>query len=361
MSSIFKYIILKLKRHYKLEMTTIFLLLLFFITTICLVSINSTAVFVKQYVSAKYEDYTLSKLSMDNEFYKNNNLDDKVLARFAIGCTSYQADDGSWKQRPMAVMEEKFLEAFPVSFKTELKEDVDIKIIASYKFKDKYVIGEKREFYVDGEIIEGTVVGYTKEELLLTPEGLQSLVHLWSDKAEIMVFVKDINIISQAYDDVWIHALYDLPYTKVLELDPNHKYFSNIKFYAEITANGALEAFYTYIILTIVFAAAIIYSINYILFNETLKKEIAVECLIGATKKSMIIANFILLMIESCITSALYYLVYTQMVNKGLMYATSFGRTMIGFIFISFVIIFIARIFTISTNKILSNLHTDGD
>ncbi len=355
MISVYKYILLKIRRHFKLELTSIFLCLLLFVMAISLVSNRQTAFYVKEFQQTKYENYYITQQPYKNDVYKDYGLDENIVAFYMQERTLIK-DGKNYRSIPMAIMETKILEHFSPQIKDEYSdaENVAIKVYASFKLKEKYPLGEECSFSALKNI-KGTVVGYNYGEFMLLPDNNgATLAGLWSTEPEIMAFVDDISIIDSGY-----YAICDIPASKLATLDPYQ--FISIKEQAKKLNDGSLQAFYFYVILAVVLASILVYSINHLLFSETLKKEIALECLVGATKKSMIIANAVLLALESIVTATLYYLIYSLMVKSGLIYSSGFALGLIPFIFIIFLAMFVARVVNILRNKLLPNLHADGD
>ncbi|MEG1613526.1 MAG: hypothetical protein RR357_05110 [Clostridia bacterium] len=269
----------------------------------------------------------------------------------------------NFRQNSMTIVETRMIECFSPQIRDEYSDtkNVAIKVYASSNLKEKYPLGSECSFKDDNlDKKVGTVVGYNYGKFMLFPDHYGSaLAGVWSTDPEIVVVVDDISLLSGSGKDAVFYAICDIPAAKYATLKDDG--FISIKRSADRANNGPMQAFYFYIILAVVLASILIFSINHLLYSGALKKETAVECVIGVTKKSMIIANAILLAIESVVTAILYYLIYSFMVKIGLIYASSFALGLIPLVFIIFLAMFAARVVNILRNKLLPNLHADGD
>ncbi len=367
MNSIANYMRYNLKKHYKLETTTIVLCSAFFISILALLFSQFEVIFITKYNSAGYKNISITNAFGSNPIYRDLNIEDKKIGSF------YDAYSMNLGRINTAVMEKPFFEAFDITYDRKTLKNYDFEIIAAYKYKENYQIGSEQEFYVLDKPMKGVVVGYTYEKYLLNPP-YGDLAQFWSSTAEYMVVVSDISLVEEKLGENknTYYTMYDIDVNEIeaikstMRASDYDEYlfnypFINIQEKAGDFTNGAVQSVFVYIIVFIVFGAIIIYSVNFLLFNEVLKKETAILCIIGVTKKTMIIANAILGITESLITIMLYLLVYSLAIKNQYLYGFSTAYKLIIFIVLGYVAIFLYRAYSITKNKILINLSAESD
>ncbi|MEG1612895.1 MAG: hypothetical protein RR357_01880 [Clostridia bacterium] len=367
MNSIAKYMRYNLRKHYKLEITTVFLCLAFFVGVLALLFSQFEVIFITKYNSARYKNISITTTLDSNQIYKDFGIEDKKIGSF------YDAYSLTAGRKDISVMDKSFFEVFDISYDRKTLKKYDFEIIAAYKFKDNYQIGSEQEFYVLGKPMKGVVVGYTYEKFILDPP-YGDLATFWSSTAEYMVVVSDISLVEEKlgeYSNSY-YSMYDLDVNEIetikstVRASDYDEYlfnypFTNIQEKVSGFTNGSVQSVFVYIMVFIIFSAIIIYSINFLLFNEVLKKETAILCIIGVTKKTMIIANAILGIAESLITIMIYLLVYNLAIKNQYLYGFSAANKLIIFIVLGYVAIFLYRAYNISKNKILVNLSAESD